>query len=211
MASCDEIYIKITGKGGHAATPHLNINPIQAMAQVLIRLEDINKKANDTNEPNVLSIGKIVAPGATNITPDSVWLSGTFRAKNEQWRNEVHDWIPIICKQIAIETKTTIELTIDKGYPCLINDEHLHKQIKQSAEEMVGIEHVKPLEPRMTSEDFAFFSQKIPICYYRLGTANADGNYSSSVHTSTFDIDKKALKTAMQTMSYAAIDWLNKN
>jgi hippurate hydrolase len=151
---------------------------------------------------------KIDAQGATNIVPEKVKLHGTFRAKNEAWRAEVHQAIKTICAEIARKYSVEINEEIEVGYPCLYNDETLTQRVSTYTKQCLGADAIKPLEKRMTSEDFAFFSQQIPICYYRVGTASLDGSNQSNVHTSTFDIDPQSMEIALKTMSYAAINYL---
>lgn len=201
MASCDEIYVTIKGKGGHAALPHTFIDPIFISSSIITNLQQIVSRRAKPSTPTVLSFGKINSKGgATNIIPDEVYLEGTFRTMDETWREEAH----ILIKQIATDIAKTMggECIIDikKGYPFLKNDESLTTQSILFAKEYLGEENVIDLELRMTGEDFAFYAQQIPGCFYRLGTGKSTG-----LHTSTFNIDEKSIETSIGLMSWMAI------
>ena len=167
MASTDEIYLTITGKGGHAATPELNINPIIIASHILIALQQITHFNPIPGLPAVLSFGRIEGKGRTNIIPDHVKIDGTLRCFDEEWRNEAHQRIVNISQSIAADMGGSCEVFIDKGYPFLINDVKLTEDIKRLAIEYLGKENVVDQEMRLTAEDFAYYSQKIPACFYR--------------------------------------------
>lgn len=209
MASCDEVYVTITGKGGHAATPQLINNPIYPMSELILSTQKINEEATSNNIEHVLTFGKIEANGATNIVPQTIKIHGTFRSKNETWRASVHQKLNDLADTIAKKHSVSIDMKIAIGYPCLVNDIALTTQIEKYTKELLGEACIQTLEKRMTSEDFAFFSQKIPVCYYRIGTASANGGNAHNVHTSDFDIEKSAMKIALKSMSYAAIQLIN--
>lgn len=206
MASADEIYIEVKGKGGHAATPHLNNDVILAASQMLINLQQIVSRNTKPVTPCVLSIGKINSNGgATNVMPSSVSLEGTFRTLDEKWRTLAHDQIQTICSGTAKTFGVEVTVTIEKGYPCLFNDPELYNSFKSIAGSYAGPENVVNIPQRMTSEDFAFYSQEIPAFFYRLGTGSKDGTNRNSVHTPCFDIDESALETGMGLMAYLAL------
>jgi amidohydrolase len=202
MASTDEIYLKVKGKGGHAATPELNINPIIIAAHILIALQQIPHHNPSPEQPTVLSFGRIEGNGRTNIIPDEVKIDGTLRCFDEEWRVEAHRRITEISQSIAEGMGGNCEVFIDKGYPFLINDEKLTSNIKNQAIEYLGSENVVDLEMRLTAEDFAYYSQKIPACFYRLGTRNETKGIVSNLHTNTFDIDENAIETGMGLMAW---------
>ena len=215
MASTDEIYISVTGKGGHAAMPSEYCNPILIASKILITLnaQFMEQKHFDEHEnviPCVLAFGKIQANGATNIIPEETKLEGTFRTMNETWRGLSHEKIKSIANKIANENCGKVEVNIVKGYPFLINDEHTTNLCRSAAIEYLGRENVEELPLRMTAEDFAWYSQKIPACFYRLGTGNKTKGITSGVHTSTFDIDEKSLITGTGLMAWIALSLLKK-
>jgi amidohydrolase len=205
MASCDEIYITVKGKGGHGAMPHQNIDPITISAQIITALQQIvSRKANPTI-PCVLSIGKIIGNGATNVIPDDVYMEGTFRTMNEEWRNEAHQLIKKTCSEIAQSFGASCEINIIKGYPYLENNEELTLSLKKAAIEFLGKENVIDLPIRMTGEDFAYYSQLIPACFYRLGVRNEEKGIVHPVHNPKFNIDEQALKTGASLMAWNAL------
>ncbi|HXP52488.1 MAG TPA: M20 family metallopeptidase [Bacteroidia bacterium] len=210
MASCDEIYLTVKGKGGHAAMPANYNNPILIASAILLELNDKFMKHPKNDIPTVLAFGKMQANGATNVIPESVAIDGTFRTMNEEWRNEAHELITKTIKDKAHEMCGDCEVCIDKGYPVLINDKDVSSNAQKAAELYLGKENVVTLEKRMTSEDFAFYSLLKPACFYRLGTGNVAKGIISGVHTPTFDIDEKALETGMGLMAWIAISELNK-
>lgn len=206
MASADEIYIEVNGKGGHAATPHLNNDVILASSQMLINLQQIVSRNTNPVTPCVLSFGKINSKGgATNVMPSSVSMEGTFRTLDEKWRTLAHDQIYSICASTAKTFGVEVNVIIEKGYPCLYNDPELFNSFKTIAGAYVGAQNVVNIPQRMTSEDFAFYSQEIPAFFYRLGTGAKDGTKRDSVHTPSFDIDESALETGMGLMAYLAL------
>lgn len=209
MASTDEIYMTVIGKGGHGAQPHQNIDPVTATAQIVTSLQQVVSRIAPPIIPSVLSFGKIEAKGATNIIPDKVYLEGTFRTLNEDWREKAYKSIIKIAKGIAESFGCRCEIEIRKGYPFLKNDETLTDKLINHAKEYMGAENVKELDMWMAAEDFAYYSQVVPACFYRLGTRNESKNIISNVHTSTFDIDENALCDGMGLMAWLAICELN--
>ncbi|MBK7850208.1 MAG: amidohydrolase [Bacteroidetes bacterium] len=205
MASTDEIYVRVKGKGGHGAMPHLTIDPVMITAQMLVALQQIVSRNAKPSLPSVLSFGKVIANGATNVIPDEVYLEGTFRTLNEEWRDEAHRRMKKMAEGIAESMGGSCEFNIVRGYPFLINDEILTDRARKFAEEFVGKENVEDLEIWMAAEDFAFYSQEASACFYRLGVKNEERGIVSSVHTSTFDIDESALETGMGLMAWMTL------
>lgn len=208
MASTDEIYLTIKGKGGHAATPELNIDPIVIAAHIIVALQQITSRYSNPAMPTVLSFGKIIGNGRTNIIPDEVKIDGTLRTFDEKWRAEAHIRITEIAKTISKGMGAECEVFIDKGYPFLINNDTLTASIKEKAIEYLGSDNVIDLEMRMTAEDFAYFTHLKPSCFYRLGTRNEQKGITSNLHTSTFDIDEDCLEIGMGLMAWLAINQL---
>lgn len=203
MASCDEIYITIHGKGGHGATPHLCIDPIVIGANLILQLQQIISRSCDAKTPSVLSFGHFEARGATNIIPEKAILKGTFRTMDESWREEA---LQLIAHQVDLIVKAhggTVELEISRGYPCVINDDKVTSELAGKAEVILGKNKVHDLPIRLTSEDFAYYSQIKPACFFRLGVRNEKKGIIYSVHHPKFDIDEDALIVGMQLMSAA--------
>ena len=208
MASADEIYIRVIGKGGHGAHPHQNIDPVMIAAQIITQLQTIPSRRAKPSIPTVLSIGKVIAEGSTNIIPNEVYMEGTFRTYDEEWRAKAHQLIVQMCNDICKLHGATCEAEVRKGYPFLMNDEKLTENAKQWATEYLGAENVLDLELWPAGEDFAYYSQEIPACFYRLGTKNEAQGKTSMVHTPTFDIDEEALKIGSGLMAWLAIQEL---
>ena len=203
MASTDELYITVKGKGGHGAKPNQCIDPIVAAAQLVIQLQTVVSRNAEPATPSVLTIGKFNANGATNIIPDTAALEGTFRTFDEAWRYKAHEIIHQICQGIAQATGTEIVVDIRVGYPALFNDELTTEKAIHLAKEFLGDDNVVPLSLRTTAEDFAYFAQHAPSCFYRLGTASKDGaSFNAPVHNNRFDINEDALITGVGLMAY---------
>ena len=205
MASTDELYVTVNGKGGHAAQPQQNIDPVMITAQILVSLQQIVSRTANPNTPSVLSFGKVQANGATNVIPNEVKLEGTFRTMDEAWRAEAHTRMKKMAEGIAESMGGTCEFEIKKGYPFLVNEEKLTAQAKQYAQEYLGKENVLDLDIWMAAEDFAYYSQVTDACFYRLGTRNEAKGITSSVHTPTFDIDENAFAISTGLMAYIAL------
>jgi len=205
MASADEIYITVKGKGGHAAAPHLTSDTILAASQLVVNLQEVVSRFNNPFNPSVLSITSFQGGNTTNVIPSEVNLMGTFRAMNEEWRFKAHELIKNICKRTGEISGLEIEVKIDVGYPFVINNVELTDRAKQKAIEFESGENVEETEMRMGAEDFAFYSHLVPACFFRLGVANTKKGITSGVHTSTFDIDENAIKTGMGIMAWLAV------
>ncbi|MFA6152881.1 MAG: M20 family metallopeptidase [Chitinophagaceae bacterium] len=208
MASTDEIHIVIEGKGGHAALPHQTIDPIAISAQIIVALQQVISRRSNPVSPSVLSFGKIAGGTVNNVIPDKVEIAGTLRTMDETWRAEAHQLIKHIVTNTAEAFGAKASVDIPKGYPSLFNDEKLTEQVRGFAKDFLGEENVRELSLRMTADDFAFYSQAIPGCYFRLGTSTNNEKHTASVHNAHFDIDENALKTGVGTMSYAAFSYL---
>lgn len=206
MASCDELYIDIIGKSGHGALPHESIDSILIGAEIVTSLQKIISRRCDTTIPSVLSFGHFEALGATNIIPEKVHLKGTFRTMNEEWRETALTLIKDQTEKIAEANGARAEVEISRGYPFLTNHPELTKNFIDKATSWLGEENVDPELPlRMSSEDFSYYGQLIPSCYFRIGVRNEEMGIVHSVHNSKFDIDHEALKTGMKMMVLACL------
>ncbi len=208
MASADELYVKVIGKGGHGAMPEMNVDPVIISAHVLVALQQIVSRHASPKIPSVLSFGKIIAEGATNVIPNEVYIEGTFRTFNEEWRQSAHQKMKKMAEGMAESMGAKCEFEIRKGYPFLVNDPELTERSKNKAIEFLGKDNVLDLDLWLAAEDFAYFSQEKAACFYRLGVRNEEKGIISSVHTPTFDIDSGALETGMGLMSWLAISEL---
>lgn len=205
MASTDEVYLTVKGKGGHGATPELNIDPVLIAAHILVALQQIVSRNAPPQLPAVLSFGRFIADGRTNIIPNEVKLDGTLRTFDEKWRAEAHVKITNLAQSIARGMGGDCEVFIDKGYPFLVNDEATTNHAKAYAIEYLGAENVVDLDLRMTAEDFAYFSQKVPSCFYRLGTRNENKGIIHNLHTDLFDVDESSLEIGAGLMAWMAV------
>ena len=206
MASSDELYLTIKGKGGHGAMPQECIDPILIAAHIITALQQVVSRNADPSVPTVLTLGKINSKGgATNVIPDEVRIEGTFRTLNETWRAEAKRRMRKIAEGIAESMGGECIFKIEHGYPVLFNDEMLTQQVKNFMIEYAGAENVVDVPMRMTSEDFAYYSQEMPACFYRLGTGNLARSITSGLHTDTFDIDESSLELSIGLLAWLAV------
>ncbi len=205
MASCDELHVTIKGKGGHAALPQNVVNPLMIASKMLLEIDHTIKEQKG-EAPTVLSFGKIMGNGATNVVPDVVKIEGTFRTLDETWRAAAHKIMKKTAIQIASEMGGDCDFDIHLGYPFLKNNEPLTHKMQDLAKDYLGSNNVIDLDIRMTAEDFSYYSQVVDACFYRLGVRNESLGITSSVHTSTFDIDIESLKVGMGLMAWLAIN-----
>jgi len=208
MASADEIYITVIGKGGHAALPHKNVDTVLMASHLIVALQQIVSRNAQPDVASVISIGKIIGDGATNVIPDRVMLEGTFRTFDEAWRMRVHERIHEVAEGVAKTFGGRCEVEVRKGFPFVYNDEAVTGRSVEAAREFLGRENVIDLDLRMTAEDFAFFAREIPGCFYRLGTRNESKNIVHPLHTSRFDVDERSLEIGAGLMAWLAINEL---
>jgi amidohydrolase len=208
MASSDELYLTITGKGGHGAAPELAIDPVVIAAHIVVALQQIVSRNASPKQPTVLTFGKIIGNGATNIIPNEVLLEGTFRAMDEVWRKEGLARIKKMAEHIAEGMGGHCAVEISHGYPFLKNDPAVTQRIRKAAENYVGKENVVDIDITLGSEDFAYYSHEVPASFYRLGTRNDQKGITAYVHTPNFDIDEDALVLGQGLMAWMAINEL---
>lgn len=206
MASCDEIHLTIHGKGGHGATPHKCIDPIFTGAEIVTSLQQIVSRKCDPKIPCVLSFGHFEALGATNVIPETAHIKGTFRTMNEPWREEALELIENSIRSIAQSNGATVDLNISRGYPYLENHPATSASLRTLAAKHLGEKHVFDLPIRLTAEDFSYYSQEIPACFFRVGVRNEAKGITYGVHHPRFDIDPEAMKIGMQMMALAPFD-----
>ena len=208
MASTDELYLRIKGKGGHGAMPELNLDPVLVAAHLIVAAQQVVSRRANPKMPSVLSFGKVIANGATNVIPDEVYIEGTFRTLDETWRDEAHGHLRQLCEGLAASMGAVCELEIRRGYPCLDNNPAVTARVRAAAEAYLGAENVIELDQWLAAEDFAYFSQAAPACFYRLGTRAPDGRFAASVHTPIFDIDEQALSLGAGLMAWLTLQEL---
>ncbi len=208
MASTDEIFLTVKGKGGHAAQPSRNIDPILIASHIIVALQQIVSRHNSPEMPTVLSFGRIIGDGQTNIIPNEVKIAGTIRTFDEKWRKEAHQKITKMAQSIAEGMGGSCDVFVDAGYPFVYNDPQITENARGWAIELLGKENVIELPIRMTAEDFSYFANEVPSCFYRLGVANESLGINSSLHTPTFNVDEKSLQTGMSLMAWIAVNTL---
>ncbi len=208
MASTDEVSFVVRGKGGHAAMPDLLVDPVLVASSIIVSLQQLVSRNANYNIPTVLSFGRFQADGSYNVIPDKVFVRGTFRTFNEEWRAEAHRLIERIAQNVAEASGATCEVFINKGYPYLVNDDVVTENALRSAEQYLGPENIINLNLRMTAEDFSYYSQEIPGCFYRLGTGNKKEGITSNLHTATFDVDERSLEIGMGLMAWITLNEL---
>ena len=208
MASTDEVFLTIRGKGGHAAQPMNVIDPILIASHIIVALQQIVSRNASPTVPTVLSFGRIIGEGRTNVIPDKVIVEGTIRTFDEAWRKQAHQKITKMAQSIAEGMGGSCDVFIDSGYPFVYNDPEITAKTKDWAIEFLGQENVVDLPLRMTAEDFSYFAREAPSCFYRLGVRNEERGIISNLHTSTFDVDEKSLETGMGLMAWIAVNAL---
>jgi amidohydrolase len=208
MASTDEIYLTVKGRGGHAATPELNTDTVLIASHIIVALQQVVSRSAPPGVPTVLSFGRVIADGRTNIIPSVVKIDGTFRTFDESWRSRAHEKIASLAKGMAESMGGECEVFIDKGYPFLVNDELATSEAKALAQQYLGPDNVVDLDQRMTAEDFAYYSHIIPACFYRLGVKDPSWKSIRNLHTPEFDADERSLETGMGLMAWLAVNQL---
>jgi len=211
MASADEIHITIGGCGGHGALPHKINDTVLCAAQTLVALQQVRSRLCPPLTPMVLSFGRLIADGATNVIPSEVELHGTLRTLDENWRREAKKHIRRIAEDTAAAFGCSATVAMPEGYPCVDNDEKTAAQAARFAAELLGKENVAALETRLTAEDFGFFSQKYPACFYRFGVRGANNSESGELHSATFRIDEDGLYYGVLGMAHITLRFLEEN
>ena len=204
MASCDEIHLTINGIGGHGAVPAKCVNPLSIAAEIILSTEEILTREKPQDVPQVISFGRMEAYGSTNVIPSSAILKGTFRTMDEAWRKKAQSLMAENFEKLAAKYGGTIDIDISIGYPFLYNDEGITNKAKALFQLNFGEENVIDLPLRMTSEDFAFYSQIAPVCFYRVGVADPTKEINYGVHHPKFDVEPTALIIAMKSFASCA-------
>ncbi|HPF89928.1 MAG TPA: M20 family metallopeptidase [Flavobacteriales bacterium] len=211
MAAADELYITVKGRGGHAGSPHLCIDPVPIAAQLILALQQVVSRRNKPGQPMVLSLGKVIANGATNIIPDEVRIEGTMRTFDEAWRSELHSMLPDLVRATCEGLGATVDFTLVKGSPVVKNDPELTARIRAAAVDFIGEANVVDMDIRMGAEDFAYYTHVMPGCFFRLGTGNpTKAGTQSGLHRAEMDIDEDALVIGAGMMVWGAITELER-
>ncbi len=211
MASADELYITVRGKGGHGAMPHRAVDPIVVSAQVILALQTIVSRRASPFQECVVTIGKIAGGTTTNIIPDEVELVGTFRAMDERLRKQAHREIDRLLRGITSAAGATYTFRISHGYPTLVNDPDVTGEAREAAEALLGKRHVFTAEPLMGAEDFAYFLQEVPGTYYRLGVRKPGAKSAPEIHTTRFMVDERAMRNGAATIAHLAMEYCTRH
>ncbi len=203
MASTDEIYLTVKGKGGHGALPNQNIDPVLIASHIVVAMQQVVSRMAKPDMPTVVTFGRFIAEGQTNVTPDEARLNGILRTFDEKWRAEAHKRITKLAKELAQSMGGECDVRIEPGYPYVVNDKNLTDNLSLFSKEYLGKRKVEELDIRMTAEDFAYYSQEVPSTFFRLGTRTR-GKAITNLHTSTFDIDEDSLFKGMGLLTYIA-------
>lgn len=207
MASGDEIHLTVKGKGGHAALPHTLIDPVVMASSMILSLQQVVSRKAPTLVPSVLSFGRVVANGATNIIPDEVHIEGTFRTMDENWRSEAHKLIEQICVNTCRAAGGECVVDIRRGYPSVFNNVGLTRQVRGLLSGYLGGANVATLEPRMTTDDFAFFSQVVPSVFFRIGVGFSD-TLPYQLHSPTFKANGEVLHNSPGLLTWVVVGLL---
>jgi amidohydrolase len=205
LASMDELTLTVSGKGGHGAMPHQVIDPVMISCHILTALQQVVSRFANPTTPSVLSFGRFIADGAINVIPEKVFIQGTFRTMDEDWRADAHQRMKQMAEGMALSMGGSCEFSVVRGYPVLKNDERLTESMIKLAQEYLGAENVLEADILMIAEDFAYYSQVADACFYFLGVRNADKGISSSLHTPSFNIDESALGISTGLMAWMAV------
>ena len=208
MASSDEVHLRVRGTGGHGALPHTLTDPVVAAAAMIVALQQVVSRNANATIPTVLSFGRVIADGATNIIPPVVEIAGTLRTMDETWRQKAHDRIRSVAEGVAMAHGVEVEVVIPQGYPCVVNDARLAQRARALAVQMWGEQQVVDLPLRMTAEDFGTYTRHYPALFYRLGTQRIEGDAGGGLHTSTFNPDERALRYGVAMMAALAFDMM---
>ncbi|MBD1427137.1 M20 metallopeptidase family protein [Sphingobacterium arenae] len=205
MASSDEFYVRIKGKGGHAAEPHRAIDPIYIGTQLVSSLQHIVSRRSNPAVPSVLTFGHFIGNGAVNVIPDEVYMEGTFRTMDEQWRKEALEQIEYLIREMPKSFGAEVELTVKNGYPFLYNNPSLSQDIRDYMTEILSVENVKDVGIWMAAEDFAYYSHRFPSLFFLVGIRNENHHLQYGLHNARFNLDENSFRTSMQAMAYTTI------
>lgn len=210
MASTDDVLITVRGRGGHAAKPHDAVDPVAIASQLVVTLQQVVSRSANPVTPSVLTFGRFVAEGAINVIPDTAELAGTFRTVDERWRNQALAQIETVTRDLVASLGGTAEVEILRGYPPVVNDAATTAIARDRAVQYLGEDRVVDLPPAMWAEDFAYYANERPACFYNLGIRNDERGIVHPVHSSRFDLDEEALRVGSGLMAWIAVGALER-
>jgi amidohydrolase len=204
-ASSDSLEITIEGRGGHGAAPHLSIDPIYVAGEFIVAVQQVVSRQIDPIEPAVVTIGAIHGGTTHNVIPSRVHLLGTVRAFNPEVRAAMGERIERVLKGVCDTAGATYDFAYLWRYPVTSNDAEQTQYVKALAQASIGADAVAEVPQIMGAEDFSFFAQKVPACFYTLGAASGPDS-SWPHHHARFDIDEAALAVGVRMMTAIALD-----
>jgi amidohydrolase len=211
MVAADGFTIKIAGIGGHGAQPHLCIDPIAVGAQIVVALQTIVGRELDPTLPGVVTVGAFLAGDAANVIPDTAELRGTIRAVTSEQREEMAKRVEAIAKGVAVTMRATAEVSIRFGVPPTVNDAAMTEVVKAAAREVVGPEGTIDGPLMVVSEDMSEFLNRVPGCYYFVGSRNVERSLIWGHHHPRFDIDEEAMAIGVETMTRSVLRFLGES
>lgn len=208
MAAADRLRVTVRGSGGHAARPHLAVDPVVAAAQMVLALQGLVAREVDPLKPVVVTVSSIHGGDAFNVIPSEVTLGGTIRSLDPALREGMPGRIRRLLEGIAEATRTAAEVEVEQRYPVTVNDPALVRLVAAAAAEVVGPERVVEHPPGMGAEDMAYVLHRVPGCYFFVGSANAARGLAAPHHSPRFDFDEEALPIGLEVMLRSAEAYL---
>lgn len=208
MAATDRFSVKVKGKGGHGAAPHLSVDPVVIAAQIAMSLQTIVSREVSPVSPAVVTIGIIKAGTAANIIPDDCVMNGTVRYLDKELASFIPGRVREICEGIASAMRGSATVEYTHGHPPLVNNPEMTDLVKKAAASIVGVENVVDVKPSMGGEDMALFLNEVPGAYFALGTANPEKGTDFPNHHPKFDVDEAVLHLGSAVFAQVAMDFL---
>ncbi|MFC3419879.1 M20 family metallopeptidase [Salinicoccus hispanicus] len=209
MAGGDNFEITIQGRGGHGAMPHTTVDPLVTMSQLVVNLQQIVSRKMDPGGSNVLTIGKFHSGEAMNVIPDTAFISGTTRSFEVDTKKEMEKWIRQISGMTAAQNGATAEVEFTYGCDPLINTEKETNQLKALAKDYMPDVTVMDKQAMMTSEDFAYFLQHVPGCFFFVGGRNPEIDAVYPHHHPKFDVDERSMVNIGKVFVLAVLHHMN--
>lgn len=198
LAAADRFTIRMIGKGGHAAAPHASKDPIIAAGHLITQIHSIVGRDINPLDSGVISIGKISGGTAFNVIPDEMELLGTVRSLTSKVREELKARIEQVTQGVACSFGMDYRFDFEYGYPVLLNDLKMSKLVADACSKGIGEDSVEVLKPSMGGEDFAYYLQKVPGAFFRLGIRNEAKGIIHSYHSNLFNIDEEVLPLGVE-------------
>jgi len=208
MAAPDELRVTVVGRGGHGASPHLTVDPVLTACQIITMLQQVVARNVDPFQPAVITIGMIQGGSAHNIIPDEVTFVGTVRTMDPELRRLMPERIEAVIRGVCEAAGATYRFHYEHGYPVLINDAEMTELGRQAAVAVLGADKVQPMEPSMGGEDFAYYLQRVPGTFARLGVRASDNTAPHGLHTSRLMVDESSIAVGVAYYIQVVQDFL---